>query len=175
MKKFGKFFGFGVITTLIEYIVFTIVARILSNDFLWLATLIGGIVGVVASFILNTEFVWKDKKAGKSEAAEVLGYGMVKTFVFKEFFTWVFTLITPVYELAFSISSAIHLPFDYDFVESTGVFGFTAVATMFITYFVYDKMIFTKNKEKNHGKNINMESVREAREEHERNKEGNAD
>lgn len=159
MKKFSKFFGIGVITTLIEYIIFTIVARILGNDFLWLATLLGGIVGIIAGFILNTKFVWADKKAGKQEMVEVFGYGMLKTFLLKEGFTFLFKLITPVYQFAYTISSAIKLPFDYDFVESTGVFCFTALATMMITYLVYNKLIFTKKKDEEHGKNIDMQGV----------------
>ena len=146
MKKFSKFFGLGIITTLIEFAVYTALARILSNDFLWLATLIGGIVGVIASFLLNTKYVWKDKKAGKAEATKVLGYGMVKTFVIKEFFTWIYGLVTPVYVFAYQISSFLGLPFDYAFVESTGIFGFTALTTMFVTYFVYDKIVFTKTQ-----------------------------
>ena len=165
MKKFSKFFGIGIITTLIEFIAYTIVARCISNNYLWLATLIGGIVGVISSFVLNTKFVWKDSKAGKSEALGVFGYGMIKTFVIKEFFTFIYGLITPIYELAFQISSAIKLPFDYDFIESTGVFGFTALSTMFITYFIYDKFIFNKKK-KDSGKNVDMKSVGESREEH---------
>lgn len=146
MKKFSKFFGMGIITTLIEFAAYTVLARALSNDFLWLATLVGGLVGVIASFILNTKYVWKDKKAGKSEATKVLGYGMVKTFVIKEAFTWVFGLVTPVYTFAYQICSWLRLPFDYAFVESTGIFCFTALATMSITYFVYDKMVFTKEQ-----------------------------
>ena len=61
---------------------------------------------------------------------------------------WVFGMITPVYELAFGIAQAIGLPFDYDFVESTGVFGFTALASMVVTYFVYDKVVFTGKKKR---------------------------
>lgn len=166
MKKFSKFFGFGIITTLIEFVAYTIVARIISNDYLWLATLIGGIVGVVASFVLNTKFVWKDKKAGKSEIMGVFGYGMVKTFIIKEFFTWVYGLITPVYVLAYDISSFLRLPFDYDFIESTGIFCFTALSTMLITYFIYDKLIFTKGKKKDGGKDVDVKGVREAGKEH---------
>ena len=160
MKKFGKFFGMGIITTLIEFVAYTILARVLSNDFLWLATLVGGIVGVIASFILNTKYVWKDKKAGKAEASKVLGYGMVKTFVIKEAFTWIFGLVTPIYTFAYQISSWLRLPFDYDFIESTGIFGFTALATMFITYYVYDRVVFTKAQKEDGGENVDMEGVR---------------
>ena len=159
MKKFSKFFGLGIITTLIEYVFFTLVARLMSNDFLWLATLIGGIAGVIASFILNTKFVWTDKKSGKQEIIEVFGYGMIKTFLLKEGFTFLFKLLTPVYQFAYTISSAIKLPFDYAFIESTGVFCFTALATMMITYFVYNKLIFTKKKDEETCEKVDMQGI----------------
>lgn len=144
MKKFSKFFGIGVTTVLIDFVVYSIIARIMSNDFLWVAIMVGGIVETVAAYILNTKFVWK--KRGKSEVVKFFAYHILKTFTLKEFFTWVFGLITPVYQFAFGISQFLHLPFDYDFVESTGIFGFTAATTMIITYFVYDKLIFREGK-----------------------------
>jgi len=144
MKKFAKFFGLGVGTTLIEYLVFTIAVRLLGNDLIWLATLIGGVIGTVIAYFINSRLVWKE--GGKVEAAKFIIYNIAKTFTVKELFVWLFGLITPVYELAFGISQALKLPFDYDFVESTGVFGFTALASMVVTYFVYDKVVFTGKK-----------------------------
>ncbi|MBQ6570844.1 GtrA family protein [Candidatus Saccharibacteria bacterium] len=144
MKKFAKFFGLGVGTTLIEYLIFTVAVRILGNDLIWLATLIGGVIGTVIAYFINSRLVWKE--GGKVEAAKFIIYNIAKTFTIKEFFVWVFGMITPVYELAFGISQALKLPFDYDFVESTGVFGFTALASMVVTYFVYDKVVFTGKK-----------------------------
>ncbi len=145
-KKFGSFFVLGVITTLIELIFYTISARIINNnDLLPVSALIGGIIGTVFAFFLNSRLIWKNSKVTKREISIFFIYNIGKTFTLKTFFTWVFGLIKPVYEFAFSISSGLGLPFDYDFVESTGVFAFTALVCMTITYFTYDKIVF-KNK-----------------------------
>lgn len=161
MKKFGKFFGLGIIAVLIEFIVFSIIARILSNDFLWAATIVGGITETITAYLLNTKFVWK--KRGKKEATNFFLYHILKTFTLKEFFTWVFGLITPVYEFAYGISSFLHLPFDYDFVESTGIFGFTAATTMVITYFVCDRLIFAEKADKSRAEEDKREEHSEDR------------
>jgi len=146
VKKFGSFFVLGVITTLIELVFYTIAARIINNnDILWVSALIGGIIGTFFAFILNSRLIWKSSKVAKREIIIFFVYNIGKTFTLKTFFTWVFGFLRPVYEFAFSISSSIGLPFDYEFIESTGVFAFTALVCMMITYFTYDRIVF-KNK-----------------------------
>lgn len=71
--------------------------------------------------------------------------------IISPFFTWLFQSITPLYKFAFDISSAINLPFDYNFVESTGVFVLTACVTMTLNYLFYDKLVFGNTKEKAKG------------------------
>ena len=146
-KKFGAFFILGVVTTLIELVFYTISARIINNnDYLWVSALIGGIIGTMFAFILNSRLIWKNSKTTTREITIFFVYSIGKTFTLKTFFTWVFGFLIPVYEFAFSISSSIGLPFDYEFVESTGVFAFTALVCMMVTYFTYDKIVF-KNKQ----------------------------
>ena len=172
-KKFGGFFVLGVFTTLVELAIYTLVARIIGdNDYLWIATLIGGVLGTIIAFILNSKIIWKNNEAGKREALIFFVYNIVKTLTLKEFLTWAFSFLTPVYEFAFSICQFLHLPFDYDFVESTGIFGFTALVCMMITYLVYDKIVFLEKKNEKGGKKKNMESVRKPREEEEGNNKG---
>lgn len=146
IKKFGGFFVLGVLTTGIELIFYTISARIINNnDLLWISALIGGIIGTIFAYILNSRLIWKNSKTTKREITIFFIYNIGKTFTLKTFFTWVFGFLKPVYEFAFSISSSVGLPFDYEFVESTGVFAFTALVCMMITYLTYDKIVF-KNK-----------------------------
>lgn len=148
VKKFGGFFILGVITTLIELVFYTISARIINNnDILWISALIGGLIGTVFAFILNSRLIWKNSKVAKREIIIFFVYNIGKTFTLKTFFTWVFGFLKPVYEFAFSISSNIGLPFDYEFIESTGVFAFTALVCMMITYFTYDRIVFKNKKE----------------------------
>lgn len=146
--KFGSFFVFGVITTLIELVFYTITARIINNnDFLWISALVGGLIGTFFAFILNSKLIWKNSKITKREVTIFFVYNIGKTFTLKTFFTWIFGFLKPVYEFAFSISSSIGLPFDYEFVESTGIFAFTALVCMMITYFTYDKIVFKNKKD----------------------------
>ena len=146
IRKFGSFFILGIITTLIELVFYTITARIINNnDILWVSALIGGLIGTFFAFILNSKLIWKNSKTTKREVTIFFVYNIGKTFTLKTFFTWVFGFLKPVYEFAFSISSGIGLSFDYEFVESTGIFAFTALVCMMITYFTYDRIVF-KNK-----------------------------
>ncbi|MBR3368770.1 GtrA family protein [Candidatus Saccharibacteria bacterium] len=148
VKKFGGFFILGVITTLIELVFYTISARIINNnDILWISALIGGLIGTVFAFILNSRLIWKNSKVAKREIIIFFVYNIGKTFTLKTFFTWVFGFLKPVYEFAFSFSSNIGLPFDYEFIESTGVFAFTALVCMMITYFTYDRIVFKNKKD----------------------------
>jgi hypothetical protein len=41
----------------------------------------------------------------------------------------------------------MHLPFDYDFVHSTGAFVLTSIVTMILNFLFYDKIVFGKKKE----------------------------
>lgn len=58
------------------------------------------------------------------------------------FFTWLFGFTTPIYEFAHGITTALHIPFDYNFVESTGIFCLTTAVTMILNYLFYDKLVF---------------------------------
>ena len=55
-----------------------------------------------------------------------------------------FSYITPLYEFAFNITSAIHLPFTYEFVLTTGAFVLTSAVVMVINFLFYDKFVFGK-------------------------------
>lgn len=56
--------------------------------------------------------------------------------------TWLFSLMTPIYEFLFTLSKAIFLPFDYNFIESTFIFIFTTCVTMVLNYLFYDRLVF---------------------------------
>ncbi|MBQ1393893.1 MAG: hypothetical protein IIY81_10275, partial [Lachnospiraceae bacterium] len=60
-----------------------------------------------------------------------------------------FSLITPLYEFAFNIASAINLPFTYEFVLTTGSFALTSIVIMILNFLFYDKFVFGKKKVSN--------------------------
>lgn len=164
-KKIGSFFVAGVTATVVDYAVYTLVARIIgNNDFLVLASIISGTLGIVVSYIMNSRITWKEKDPGKSGVVKFFGWNIFKTVAIRPVLVAGFGFLTAVYEFAFSISSSIGLPFDYEFVESTGIFCFATASTMVLSYLVYDKLIFSREKEKR-GEKKDVESVRESREE----------
>ena len=64
------------------------------------------------------------------------------------FFLTLFSLITPLYEFAYNICTAIHLPFTYEFVLTTGAFALTSIVTMILNFLFYDKFVFGKTNKK---------------------------
>ena len=58
-----------------------------------------------------------------------------------------FIHLTPIYDLAFSVSSALTLPFNYEFIANTGAFGFMAALILIYNYLVYDRFVFKSNQQ----------------------------
>ena len=142
----GKYFIVGVSLAVFNFALYTIIARLIgNNDFLWLATIISTFFTAVLAFILHSKITWKERHPGKAGIVKFAIYNLLLTVAIGPFFTWLFYLITPLYEFAFNISQTIHLPFDYDFVESAGVFVLVAATTMIINYLCYDKIVFKPN------------------------------
>ncbi len=147
-KKFSVFFVIGIGTTLIDFVFYSIIASLINNnDWLIIPTFIGGTIGTIAGYFMNSRLIWKDYKTTKREISIFFIYNAIKTFGIKAIFTWFFKLLTPIYNFAFSISSNLHLPFTFEIIERVGVFGFTALTCMLITYFTYDKIVFRSKKE----------------------------
>lgn len=147
-KKFSVFFVIGVGTTLIDFVFYSIAASLINNnDLLIIPTFIGGTIGTIAGYFMNSRLIWKNCRTTKREISIFFIYNAIKTFGIKALFTWFFKLLTPIYDFALFISSSIHLPFTFETIERVGVFGFTALACMLITYFTYDKIVFRSKKE----------------------------
>ena len=60
--------------------------------------------------------------------------------------TQLFSYITPLYDFAYSTTSALHIPFTYEFVLTTGAFVLTTIITTLMNYFLYDRFVFGKSK-----------------------------
>lgn len=147
-KHASRYLIIGIILTVFNFGLYTLLARIINNnDLLWLSTLISTLITTVLAYILHSRVTWKERSPGKLGIYKFFIWNLIAAIAVGPFLTWVFSLITPVYEFAFNISNAIHLPFDYDFIQSTGAFGFTTVITMILNFLFYDKFIFGKQKE----------------------------
>ena len=148
MNRGLKFVIVGIILTITQYLFYTFLVHVIfnNNDLLWLATLISSTISTIVAYILHSRITWKERNPGKLGIYKFFIWNFLFAFTIGPFCTWVFGLITPLYEFAYNISSAIHLPFDFEFVQSTGVFVLTAIVTMILNFIFYDKFIFGKKK-----------------------------
>lgn len=145
--RVGKFAIVGIALALFNFIIYTFLARIIfnNNELLWLDSIISYILATILAYILHSKITWKERKVTKHGIVMFFIWNGVTAIAISPFFTWLFGFITPIYELAFNISSSIHLPFDYNFIESTGIFCFTTAVTMVLNYLFYDKLVFDDN------------------------------
>ena len=144
----GRYLVVGSILTIFNFGFYTILARIVNNNnLLWLSTLISTFFTVFLGYLLHSRITWKERDPGKLGVYKFFIWNFLFAFAIGPFCTWIFSLIKPLYDFTFGISSAMHLPFDYDFVQSTGAFVLTAIVTMIINFIFYDKFIFGKEKE----------------------------
>ena len=147
-KRASKYTIIGIILTGFNFVVYTILARIINNnDLLWLCSMIAYIIATFLAFVLHSKITWKERKPGKAGIIKFFAWNFITALAISPFLTWVFGFMTPVYEVAFNISTWLHLPFDYAFVESTGIFGFATLITMILNYFFYDRLVFGKTEE----------------------------
>lgn len=153
-NRVSKYTVIGIILTLFNFIIYTLLARFLikNNDFLWIAAAIGYICATVLAYFLHSQITWKERKPSRLGIANFFAWNFITALIISPFFTWLFKFITPFYSFIYQISTHIHLPFDYDFIESTTIFVIVGLITMVLNYLFYDNLVFRTNKEKNNEK-----------------------
>ena len=151
-KRTGKFAIIGIILALFNFAIYTFLARIIfnSNELLWLDSIIAYSLATILAFFLHSRVTWKERPPTKHGIIMFFVWNLITAVLISPFFTWLFSLIKPFYEFVFQISQAIHLPFDYNFIESTTIFCLTTCVTMILNYIFYDKLVFGKEKESTH-------------------------
>lgn len=143
-----KYLIVGLTITAFNFGAYTLVARVIinNNDLLWVSNLIATSFAIIVAFILHSNITWKERNPGKRGVIRFFIWNIAIAIAISPALTFLFGLLDPLYQLAFSITSALNLPFDYDFVESTGVFVLVGAVTMVLNYFFYDKFVFGKEK-----------------------------
>ena len=146
----GKYFIIGIILTVFNFLIFTFLAQIIfnNNDLLWVDSIISYTLATFLAYFLHSKITWKERNPGKNGVVKFFAWNFLTALAISPFLTWLFGFITPIYQFAFNFSSAIHLPFEYDFIESTGIFCFTTIITMVLNYLFYDKLVFGKTSPK---------------------------
>lgn len=140
------FVGIGI--TLFNYVLYTILANLLikNNDLLWLSTLISTAVTIIVAYIAHSKVTWKERNVTKHSIIRFFIWNVLLAIAVGPWFTQLFSLLTPLYEFAFNIFQAIHIPFSYEFVLTTGAFCFTSLVIMILNFFFYDRFVFGKPK-----------------------------
>ncbi|MBR6965250.1 hypothetical protein IKH83_02990 [Candidatus Saccharibacteria bacterium] len=148
--RVGRFAVIGTILALFNFTLYTTLARLVfkDNSLLWVDSIISCTTTTILAFILHSKITWKERPVSKHGIAMFFVWNGITSFLISPLLTWSFGFATFLYEFAFSIASAIHLPFDYAFVESTGVFVLTAAVTMVLNYLFYDRLVFGDRDQK---------------------------
>ena len=150
-KRTGKFVIIGIILSLFNFAIYTFLARVIfnSNELLWLDSIISYILATILAFFLHSRITWRERHPTKKGVFMFFFWNLITAIIISPVFTWLFSQLKPFYEFIFGITSAIHLPFDYNFIESTTVFCLTTCVTMILNFLFYDKLVFGEQKEQN--------------------------
>ena len=139
-----KYVLVGITLTVINFTIYTFLDRVVFNNInlLWLVSLISCTITTFFGYLLHSKITWRERNPGKTGAIKFLAWNLFASLAVSPFFTWLFGFITPLYQFAYNISSYIHLPFDYDFIESTAIFCLTAFVVMILNFLFYDRIVF---------------------------------
>lgn len=143
------FIGVGIFNTLLDFAFYTLLTQTVFKgaDSIALAGIVSGTFALACAFTTHSLITWKGRQKSKGTVLRFVlftGFGM---WVIRPILLALFIHLTPIYNLAFSISSALKLPFTYDFIANTGAFGFMAVIVLIYNYLVYDRFVFKQNEE----------------------------
>ena len=145
--RVGKYTIVGLVLAGFNFCTYTLLSRTFfsnNNEMLWLVSIIACLITTILGYILHSHITWRERNPGKTGIIKFFIWNILLAITISPLCTQIFKLFTPIYQLAFNISSFMHLPFDYEFIEATGVFGFTAVVTMILNFLFYDRIVFEK-------------------------------
>lgn len=141
------FLGVGILNTLLDFAFYTLLTQTVfsNNDQIAIAGVVSGTFALACAFTTHSLITWKGRHKSKGTILRFVlftGFGM---WVIRPILLALFINLTPIYDLAYSISSALTLPFTYHFIANTGAFGFMAILVLLYNYLVYDRFVFKTN------------------------------
>ncbi len=170
MSKKGtvlKYVGVGIGVTLIDFVTYSLLMALIFSenvDMVGVASVISGIVATFAAYLLHGNITWKTRDPGKFGIVKFFAWNAFMVILLRPLMSVVFKSFTGLYQFGYMISSAIHLPFEYDFVENTGIYLLMTVVTMILNFLCYDRVVFG-SADKKQREEINVEGVRKSGEE----------
>lgn len=143
------FLGVGILNTLLDFAFYTLLTQTIfqGNGLIMTAGIVSGTFALICAFITHSLITWKGREKNKSTIIRFIfftGFGM---WIIRPILLSIFILMTPVYDFAYGISSALGLPFTYDFIANTGAFGFMVVIVLIYNYIVYDRFVFRTHEQ----------------------------
>lgn len=146
-KHATRYLIIGIILTLFNYGLYAILSNLIikNNDLIWLSTFIATGATTILAYILHSRITWKERPISKTAIYKFFIWNIILTVAVGPILTQLFSFITPLYEFAFNIFQAIHIPFSYDFTLTTGAFVLTTIVVTIMNYFLYDKFVFGKS------------------------------
>ena len=143
-----RYFIVGVLVTGFNYALFAILSNLIikNNDLIWLSNFIATAVTTIVAYFAHSKITWKERTVTKHSVIRFFIWNAMLTVAIAPGLTQLFSLLTPLYEFAYNITSAIHLPFTYEFVLTTGAFILNSIVIMIINFLFYDKFVFGKSK-----------------------------
>lgn len=149
-KRAGRYILVGIAITIFNFGFYSILANLIinNNDYLWLSTFISTVATTIVAYILHSKITWKERSVTKAAIYRFFIWNAILAIAIGPWITQLFSLLTPLYDLAYNISQALRLPFTYEFIQSTGAFVFTSVVVMIINFLFYDRFVFGETKTK---------------------------
>lgn len=147
-KHAARYFFVGLGITLFNYALFAIISNVFINDnnLLWLSNLIATTLTTIVAYIAHSKITWKERHVTKAAITRFFIWNALLAFLIAPSLTQLFGMLTPLYDFAYNISSALHLPFTYEFILTTGAFGLNSIVIMIINFLFYDRFVFQKKK-----------------------------
>lgn len=147
-KHATRYLIIGTLLALFNYGLYTVLSNYIinNNDLIWLSSFIATAVTTVLAYILHSRITWKERPISKTAIYKFFIWNIMLTVAIYPLLTQLFSYITPLYDFAYSVTSALHIPFTYEFVLTTGAFILTTIITTLMNYFLYDRFVFGKSK-----------------------------
>lgn len=138
----------GIVITVFNYGFYTVLSNIIinNNHFLWLSTLISTTISTFIAYLLHSRITWKERPITKTAKYKFLIWNLAGAFIVGPLLTQLFSFFNPIYDFAYQIIEALHIPFTYEFTLTTGVFIIVSFIIMIINFLFYDKFVFDKSK-----------------------------
>lgn len=144
-----RYFFVGVGVTLFNYALYALLANLIinNNDLLWLSNLIATSITVIVAYIAHSKITWKERSVTKHSIIRFFIWNALLAIIISPSFTQLFSLFAPLYEFAYHIFEALHIPFSYEFTLTTGAFALNSIVIMILNFLFYDKFVFGKTKQ----------------------------